>query len=203
MISPEGQRVVSPAVAASEAAAVGKAAVAEGPAVAAEGAMAGGSAAEAAEAAAAGAAALRGDGIRGDDVRGGSSITRARRVVGLLRVGILAGEVESMLRKAALEGRLIITSAKKASSLPGAAYRLLATDTSAQFSEVLAVLGLSDAVEAGGSRCGICNGDKWQTLRPAQVAPGQVPAAVLSLTLTLILTLTQRRWLRGKCRLPS
>ena len=200
MISPEGQRVVSPAVAASEAAAVGKAAVAEGPAVAAEGAMAGGSAAEAA---AAGAAALRGDGIRGDDVRGGSSITRARRVVGLLRVGILAGEVESMLRKAALEGRLIITSAKKASSLPGAAYRLLATDTSAQFSEVLAVLGLSDAVEAGGSRCGICNGDKWQTLRPAQVAPGQVPAAVLSLTLTLILTLTQRRWLRGKCRLPS
>ena len=64
--------------------------------------------------------------------------------------------------------------------LPGAAYRLLATEASAQFAELLLVLGMSDAVTEGGSRCGICNGDEWQTLKPDQVGPGQVPAAVLA-----------------------
>ena len=42
------------------------------------------------------------------------------------------------------------------------------------------MLGLSDAVDAGHSRCGICNGADWQTLRAAEVPPGQVPPAVLA-----------------------
>ena len=39
---------------------------------------------------------------------------------------------------------------------------------------------MSDAVDAGGSRCGICNGDEWATLSPSEVTLGQVPPAVLS-----------------------
>ena len=107
--------------------------------------------------------------VSGDDVRGGSSISRARR------------KVDSQYRRSALDGRLIVTTAKQRaiSMLPGAAYRLLATEASAQFSELLTVLGLSDAVDAGGSRCGICNGDDWHTLRPHEVGEGQVPAVVL------------------------
>jgi hypothetical protein len=77
-------------------------------------------------------------------------------------------------------GRLIVTQAKKmGTAFPGAVYRLLAAEPGAQFAELLAVLGLSDAVDAGGSRCGICNGDEWRTLRSEEVEPGQVPAAVL------------------------
>lgn len=119
--------------------------------------------------------------VSGDDVRGGSSISRARRKVGLLRVGIEASAVDSQYRRSALDGRLLVTTAKQRaiSMLPGAAYRLLATEASAQFSELLTVLGLSDAVDAGGSRCGICNGDDWHTLRPHEVGEGQVPAVVL------------------------
>ena len=104
-----------------------------------------------------------------------------RRVVGLLRVGIEASNVEGQYKRSAIEGRLIVTTAKqkKLDQLPGAAYRLLSTEAGAQFAEVLAVLGMSDAVEAGGSRCGICNGDAWLTLTPDQVEVGQVPPAVL------------------------
>ena len=40
--------------------------------------------------------------MTGDDVRGGSSIARARRKVGLLRVGIDASFVDGMLRREAL-----------------------------------------------------------------------------------------------------
>ena len=47
----------------------------------------------------------------------------------------------------------------------------------AQFAELLEVLGIRDAVEAGGSRCGICNGADWRTLRAAELV-GQVPEAV-------------------------
>ena len=71
------------------------------------------------------------------------------------------------------------TPAKRILQLPGAAYRLQAHDAAGQFAELLAVLKLSDIVDAGGSRCGICNGDDWYTLRPEQVEPGQVPPAVL------------------------
>tara|TARA_B100000780_G_scaffold275856_1_gene243340 strand:+ start:645 stop:932 length:288 start_codon:yes stop_codon:yes gene_type:complete len=31
------------------------------------------------------------------------------------------------------------------------------------------VLGIRHAVEAGGSRCGICNGAEWRTLRAAEL----------------------------------
>ena len=80
-----------------------------------------------------------------------------------------------------VEGRLIVTSAKRqAFGQLGAVYRLLAPDAGAQFAELLTVLGLPDAVDAGGSRCGICNGDEWATLRPGQVGAGQVPAGVLA-----------------------
>ncbi|EOD04092.1 hypothetical protein EMIHUDRAFT_453977 [Emiliania huxleyi CCMP1516] len=92
------------------------------------------------------------------------------------------GGAEAHMRSAALEGRLIVMNAgakRAAGALPGAAYRLLATDASAQFAELLAVLELSGLVDAGGSRCGICNGDEWQTLRPDEVEAGQVPHAVL------------------------
>lgn len=47
----------------------------------------------------------------------------------------------------------------------------------AQFAELLEVLGIRDAVEAGGSRCGICNGADWRTLRAAELQ-GQVPEPV-------------------------
>ena len=129
----------------------------------------------AAEAAAAGEAAK----AAGDEASLGRA-PQQRQPVGLLRVGIDASKVTEHLVRGALEGRLIITSAKRAEGLPGAAYRLLATDAGGQFAEVLAVLGVSDAVEAGGSRCGICNGDEWHTLRPRDVEAGQVPAAVLA-----------------------
>ena len=69
------------------------------------------------------------------DIRG------ARRLVGLLRVGIDASAVEGHLKQAALEGRLIVTVAKRAATaFPGAAYRLLASDAGAQFAELLAVI---------------------------------------------------------------
>ena len=115
-----------------------------------------------------------------DAAASGATRRQQRAQVGLLRVGIDAKLVEGHMRGGALEGRLIVTtgSKKTAGLLPGAAYRLLATDAGGQFAELLAVLGVSDAVEAGGSRCGICNGDDWHTLRPNQVAPGQVPEAV-------------------------
>ena len=104
------------------------------------------------------------------DIRG------ARRLVGLLRVGIDPKAVEGHMRCAAIDGRLLVTVAKRAAtSFPGAVYRLLATEPGAQFAELLAVLGLQEAVDAGGSRCGICNGDEWLTLRPDQVEAGQVP----------------------------
>ena len=123
--------------------------------------------------------------VSGDDVRGGSSIARARqstrRKVGLMRVGIDAKEVEGHMRRAALEGRLIVTTAKEktANMLPGACYRLLAADAGQQFAELLTVLGMCDAVDAGGSRCGICNGNAWITLHPNEVKVGEVPRAVV------------------------
>lgn len=130
-------------------------------------------------AAAAEAAAANGGGA--EAVRGGGR-SAARRNVGLLRVGIVPSLFDEHMRSAALEGRLIVMNAgakRAAGALPGAAYRLLATDASAQFAELLAVLELSGLVDAGGSRCGICNGDEWQTLRPDEVEAGQVPHAVL------------------------
>ena len=131
----------------------------------------------ASEAAAAGEAAKA-----AGDVNGGATGGRIRRQVGLLRVGIETSLIEGQLRRGALEGRLLVTSGsqKAVSQLPGAAYRLVGADAGAQFAELLAVLGLSDAVDAGGSRCGICNGDDWHTLRPHEVGAGQVPPAVLA-----------------------
>jgi len=105
-----------------------------------------------------------GEALDPGDIRG------ARRLVGLLRVGIDPKAVEGHMRCAAIDGRLLVTVAKRAAtSFPGAVYRLLATEPGAQFAELLAVLGLQEAVDAGGSRCGICNGDEWCTLRPDQV----------------------------------
>ena len=130
-------------------------------------------------AAADGAAAVASVGGRAASSEG---IARPRRnMVGLLRVGIDSSSVESHMRRGALQGRLIVTTAKQRAveQLPGAAYRLREREAGAQFAELLMVLGLSDAVDAGGSRCGICNGAEWQTLRPREIAPGQVPAAVL------------------------
>ena len=105
-----------------------------------------------------------GEALDPGDIRG------ARRLVGLLRVGIEPKAVEGHMRCAAIDGRLLVTVAKRAAtSFPGAVYRLLATEPGAQFAELLAVLGLQEAVDAGGSRCGICNGDEWCTLQPDQV----------------------------------
>ena len=42
------------------------------------------------------------------------------------------------------------------------------------------VLGIRHAVEAGGSRCGICNGADWRTLRAAELR-GQATSLLTSL----------------------
>jgi len=103
---------------------------------------------------------------------------------GLLRVQIDSSRVEAHQRRGAIEGRLLVSPPRHPSSkrkdeqgLPGASYRLLAADADAQFAELLEVLGIREAVEAGGSRCGICNGAEWRTLCAGELR-GQVPEAV-------------------------
>ena len=54
---------------------------------------------------------------RGDDVGGARRRPRSR--VGLLRVGIEARLVQQQLARGALEGRLIVTVAKKTDGMPG------------------------------------------------------------------------------------
>ena len=69
---------------------------------------------------------------------------------------------------------------QKAEAIPGVHYRLLAQEANEQFAELVEVMGLQGVVPFA-SRCGICNGDDWHTLRPEQVRPGEVPAAVISM----------------------
>ena len=105
-----------------------------------------------------------------------------RTPVGLLRVSIDGRTVEAHLRLAALEGRLYVTTARRVKQpAPGATYRLLtATDANKQLAEVLTLLQLSEKVNATtGSRCGICNGDAWQRVKPSEADPGQVPKLML------------------------
>ena len=107
---------------------------------------------------------------------------KGRSLFGLLRVTIDASAVEAHLRRAALDGRLLVTVARRAKQpAPGAMYRLLAmNDAGKQLAELLTVLRLGEAVaDSGGSRCGICNGDAWRVLRPAEVEAGMVPRVVL------------------------
>ena len=114
------------------------------------------------------------------DVDARGATRRAR--VGLLRVFVDGSVVGAHLRLAALEGRLLVTTARHAKQpTPCATYRLLATeDATKQLAEVLTVLQLSEAAHhATGSRCGICNGDAWHKVRPSEVEEGQVPKAVL------------------------
>ena len=48
------------------------------------------------------------------------------------------------------------------------------------------MLGIRHAVEAGGSRCGICNGAEWRTLRAAELR-GQA-TSLLTYQVTKLLT---------------
>lgn len=116
----------------------------------------------------------------GDEAASG----RGRRTLaGLNRVTIDGSAVDAHRRLAALEGRLLITAARRSKHpAPGATYRLLATDdATAQLAEVLTLLHLQEAVRhKNASRCGICNGDEWQTVPPSEVVgTSQVPGAVL------------------------
>jgi uncharacterized protein with PIN domain len=116
--------------------------------------------------------------IAGESVRANLSGCR-----GLTRVKVDASLADADFRRAATEGRLLLCggSRKVAAALPGTVYQLLAKDAEAQFAELLDVFGLSDVVDAGESRCGICNADCWLHLRPADVH-GRVPQGVLGLT---------------------
>ena len=121
-----------------------------------------------------------GEGGRGEP---GHRRRDGRAPVGLLRVCIEGGAVATHHRLAALEGRLLITTARHVKQpAPCAAYRLLATsDASRQLAEVPTVLQLRDAAERkdDASRCGICNGDAWQRLQPSDVQGTEVPPSVL------------------------
>jgi len=98
---------------------------------------------------------------------------------GLLRMKVDVAQQDVALRRAAAQGRLIVTGAERSEeSLPGVHYRLLATDADEQFAELLEVFGLQALLEQGASRCGICNGNEWRTLAPADVVD-HVPQAVV------------------------
>lgn len=117
-------------------------------------------------------------GTVGDAKRGSS---RSVGLVGLLRVGIDGGMVEAHLRCAALEGRLLLTTSRRAKQpAPGPTYRLLeTTDAAKQLAEVLTLLQIGREIESAGSRCGICNGDAWQVLCQNEVEGGHVPRSIL------------------------
>ncbi|KAJ1445319.1 hypothetical protein M885DRAFT_550313 [Pelagophyceae sp. CCMP2097] len=87
---------------------------------------------------------------------------------GLDRIRVDATLADGDYVAAALEGRLIVAPHNKRTIVgTGAFYRLSAARgkaDAAHFSELLAILGLDDALTEWGSRCGICNGDSWQTL---------------------------------------
>ena len=70
-----------------------------------------------------------------------------RPLAGLCRVTIDGSAVDAHRRLATLEGRLLITAARRAKQPPpGATYRLLATDdATAQLAEVLTLLQLTEA----------------------------------------------------------
>lgn len=98
---------------------------------------------------------------------------------GLARVKVDASLAEPDFRRAAVQGRVLLCSSRRAAeALPGTAYHLLATDPDNQFAELLEVFGLREAVDAGESRCGICNADSWRHLQPSEVQ-GRVPVGVL------------------------
>ena len=119
----------------------------------------------------------------GGEIAGGSVTLRSHRsLFGLLRVTINPSSIDVHLRVAALQGRLLVTSVKRTKQpAPCATYRLLETrDAGKQLAEVLDVLQLSAAAESDASRCGICNGDAWRSLRPHEVSPSEVPRAILT-----------------------
>ena len=128
---------------------------------------------------------VAGEGLRSRTVPGGVDERQSggrRTLVGLSRVTIDGSAVDGHLRLAALDGRLLLTTARRAKQpTPGTSYRLLATtDASKQVAEVLTLLQLTEAVNATmSSRCGICNGSAWQRVRPSEVEPSQVPKTVL------------------------
>ena len=104
-----------------------------------------------------------------------------KKLTSLARVGVDTSRVEGDHRAAALDGRLLVTPRVRHDGLPAPYYALLADDADAQFGEVLEVLGLRAAVDAGALqplRCGICNGAAWSTLAPAEVE-GRVPRQIL------------------------
>ncbi|CAK0793315.1 unnamed protein product, partial [Prorocentrum cordatum] len=105
--------------------------------------------------------------------------TGATGLQGLQRVKIDVSLQDTAFRRAAALGRLIVTQvARTAEAFPGVHYLLHAKDADAQFSELLEVFSLQEALSSGGSRCGICNSNNWSTLRPGDVE-GHVPPAVL------------------------
>lgn len=108
--------------------------------------------------------------------------TPRRPIEGCDRVHVVAARVEADLRRAALEGRLVVvaSSRKRLPSRGGAAcYAVRAKTPDAQFDELLDVLGERGAVATWGSRCGICNGCDWRTLSPDDVR-GEAPPGVLA-----------------------
>jgi len=108
--------------------------------------------------------------------------TPRRPIEGCDRVHVVAARVEADLRRAALEGRLVVvaSSRKRLPSRGGAAcYAVRAKTPDAQFDELLDVLGERGAVMTWGSRCGICNGCDWRTLSPDDVR-GEAPPGVLA-----------------------
>ena len=122
-----------------------------------------------------------GDGAAGDGDGAPLNHKWKKKLTSLARVGVDTSRVEGDQRAAALDGRLLVTPRVRHDGLPAPYYALLADDADAQFGEVLEVLGLRAAVDAGALqplRCGICNGAAWSTLAPAEVE-GRVPRQIL------------------------
>jgi len=98
---------------------------------------------------------------------------------GVARVKVDTTLQDAALRRAAAMGRVFLTTRLKTASIPGPYYLLLGEDADAQFAEVLEVFGLRFLVDAGESRCGICNGRRWRRLSREEAAE-EVPEPVIS-----------------------
>ena len=105
--------------------------------------------------------------------------TPRRPLDGCDRVHVIASKVDTDLRQAALEGRLVVVASSRKRAPGGACYVVRGTTPDQQFDELLDVLGERGAVATWGSRCGICNGCDWHTLAPDAVR-GEAPPGVLA-----------------------
>ena len=105
--------------------------------------------------------------------------TPRRPLDGCDRVHVIASKVDADLRRAALEGRLVVVASSRKRAPGGACYVVRGTTPDQQFDELLDVLGERGAVATWGSRCGICNGCDWHTLAPDAVR-GEAPPGVLA-----------------------